>query len=881
MKKALIGFAIFLVLLITAAIAIPFLFKDKIIVLAKEEISKQINAKVDFKDIDLSLLKNIRNFPNIALGIDNLTIVGIPPFEGDTLLTIGVTKASLDLMSVIKGSDYKVEQVELSDAVLNAIVNKDGIANWNILKPSTDTSNTPFKLALKKLVLDNINLSYDDLQSGNSIKIKNLNHTGKGDFSSEILDYVSTTNIDKLSIKQGIISYLSDAKITLENKLNIDQKNNKYSFKDTKLKLNDLGLLINGFVQIPDSTKTELDVNFKADKTSFKSLLSLIPAIYSKDFDDLKSSGNLELNGSAKGVLQGKSYPAFALNLKVDNGRFQYPKLPTAVTDVYIEAHINNPGGSLDKTIVNVPDLRLKMANEPIIARLKLSTPISDPNIDLAAKGKLNLADVQKYYPLEDVQKLAGNANIDLSIKAKLSDVTAKRYQNILAAGNVQASGIEYASVDVPKPVSVSNLLLNFSPQFVDVTNCLGSIGKSDFDIKGKLENVIGYVLSKDAVITGNINILSNKIDANEFLPDSTTANKSNAQKAKEVIRVPNNIDLTGVTTINELLYDNLTIKNLTGKINIKEEQINLNNLNAYLLGGNATVSGYYNTKTDIPTGNLKYSIQNFDIQQVYKYVGTMQSAAPIMKFITGSFMSNMNIQTKLNPDLSPDLNSINGTASFKMPLANVKGVPALQKIVEQTKLKQLENLRIENLDIHTTINNGRILVAPFETKVNNLKMTIGGSQGLDQTMDYAVAIDVPWKELGQASSFATGLLAKNPIPQLNNMVPEIFRINLKVGGTFSNPVITVGKPDGTIAGSTMKDVVKEQVQQQVEQLKEEVKEQAKQTLDTLKNQVKEEAKQQLQNLLSGNKTDSSQSNIQFQKDSLKNSLKNLLPWKK
>jgi hypothetical protein len=880
-KKIFFGFLIFFVVIIVAAIALPFVFKDKIIAKAKEEISKQVNAKVDFKSIDLSLIKNIKNFPNVALGIEDLTIIGVAPFAGDTLLNIGSTKASLDLMSVIKGEQYKIEEIELDDATLNAIVNKDGIANWNIAKPSeekNDEKSKPFKLSLNKLTLDNINLYFDDLKSGNTLKVEHLNHSGKGDFSSDILDYNSNTEIEKLSVAKGIVGYLKDAKLTFDSKLNIDQIQKKYTFKDNKITLNDLGLLFNGFVQIPDSTKTEMDVNFKADKTTFKSLLSLIPAIYSKDFDDIKSSGNLQLDGMMKGTLQGNSYPKFALNLKVDNGQFKYPKLPTAVTDIFIDAHVNNPGGSLDNTVVNVPDLRLKMANEPITAKLKVATPISDPNVDLSAKGKLNLADVQKFYPLEGVQKLAGIANLDLTVKAKKSDVDAKRYQNIQAAGNISAIGIEYASKDVPKPVSVSNLNLNFSPQYVDVTQCKAAIGKSDFDIKGKLENVIGYVLSNDAVITGNVNIASNKIDANEFLPDSTSSKKSNAQKAKEVVRVPKNIDFTGTAAVGELLYDKLTIKNLNGKINLKDEQLNLNNLSANLLGGSAIVSGFYNTKTDIPTGNISYNLQNFDIQQVYTFVGAMKQAAPIMKYVSGAFSSNMNIQTAINPDLSPDLKTVNGTAGFKMPLANISGVPALKKIVEQTKLKQLENLKIENLDIKTTIANGRILVAPFETKVNNLKMTVGGSQGLDQTMDYAVAIDVPWKELGQASTFAQGLLAKNPIPRLNNMVPEIIRINLKVGGTFNNPTITVGKPDGTNGSGTMKDVVKEQVQQQVQQLKEEVKTQAKATIDTVKTQVKEEVKSKVQEILTGQKDTTKSSNpVQNVKDAVKGKIK--IPW--
>lgn len=881
MKKFLRIFLIFFVVLIATAIAIPFFFKDKIIAKAKEQIETYIDAKTDFKSIDLSLIKNIKNFPNIALGIDDVTIVGKNAFDGDTLLNLGNATVSLDIMSVIKGEQYKVEAIELNDLTLNAIVNKDGLQNWNIVKPSSDTTKSeakPFKLALNKLVLDNININYDDLQGGAVLKIVNLNHTGKGDFTSDILDYKSSTDIEKTSASKGLVTYLKDAKISFESILNIDQKNKKYTFKDNKLSLNDLGLLFNGFVQIPDANKTEMDVNFKADKTTFKSLLSLIPAIYSKDFDDIKTSGNLQLDGMAKGTMQGNSYPAFALNIKVDNGKFQYPKLPTAVSDIFIDAHVKNAGGSLDNTLVNIPDLRLKMANEPIVARLNISTPISDPNVDLSAKGKLNLADVQKFYPMENVQKLSGTANVDLTVKAKKSDVVAKRYQNIQAAGNIAATGIEYASKDVPKPVSVSNLMLNFSPQFVDVTQCKAVIGSSDFDIKGKLENVIGYVLSKDAIITGNVNVVSNKIDANEFLPDSTASKKSNAQKAKEVVRVPKNIDFTGVATIGELLYTNLSLKNMNGKINLKDEQLNLNNLTANLLGGNAIVSGFYNTKTDIPTANITYNIQNFDIQEVYKMVGSMRQAAPIMKYVSGAFSSNMNIQTSLNPDLSPDLKSVNGIAGFKMPLANVKGVPALQKIVEQTKLKQLENLRIENLDIKTTIANGRILVAPFETKVNNLKMIIGGSQGLDQSMDYAVAIDVPWKELGQASTFAEGLLAKNPIKQLNGMVPEIVRINLRIGGTFNNPTITVGKPDGTNGAGTMKDVVKEQVQQQVQQIKEQVVTQAKATADTLKKQVVNEAKSKVQEILTGQKDTTQKGNVI---DNVKNTVKDKIkfPW--
>lgn len=865
MKKVIIGLVIFLVLLVGVAFTIPVFFKGKIIAKVNQELDKRINARNTIKDIDLSLIKNIRNFPNIALDISDLLVIGSPPFDGDTLLSVGKLNISLDIMSVFKGDQYKIKAIELSDVTLNAIKNKDGYENWNVIKKSEDAKSegpSSFKMALNKFSIEHANISYDDLQGGTTIRIENLKHLGKGDFTSDILDYASETNIDKLSVMQGIISYLKNAKTNFNSTLHIDQKNNRYDFTNNKLSVNDLGLLFNGFIHFIDTSKTEMDIKATADKTDFKSLLSLIPAIYTKDFDKLKASGFVQLDASAKGIMQGNSYPQFLVDLKVNNGKFQYPSLPNGVNDVFIDAHVNNPGGSLDNTIVNVPDIRLKMGNEPITGRLKLSTPVSDPDIDLSAKGKLNLKDVQRIYPMQNVQNLNGQALVDVNVKAKKSDVDAKRYQNINASGTIQAFGILYSSTDVPKPVSVSNLLLQFSPQYVEVKALKGTIGKSDFDITGKLEDAIGYVLSKEGVLRGNISIVSNKIDANEFLPDSSSAKKTTAQKAKEVVRVPKNVAINGYLKVGEFLYDKVDLKNMAGNINIRDEQLILDKLHAELLGGNATVNGYYATKTDIPLANLTYTINNFDMGQVFAFVGTMQKLAPVMKYIKGTFNSNSNLDLNVNPDFSPDLKSINGEGTFAIPSAVVTDLPILKRIVELTKLTQLNNLKLENLSVKATVANGRVIVDPFDMKVNKLKMTVGGSQGLDQSLDYTVAIDVPWTELGNAKGFAQGLLAKNPIPALNKMVPDVIRLNLKVGGFFNKPEIRMGKPEAGTSGNTLKDNAKENIQQQVQQ----VKETAKQAIDS----IKISAKQKLQDIISGK--DTSKTNVgESVKDALKN----------
>src|SRR5690606_28048727 len=108
LKKILIGFAIFFVLLIGALAAFPFLFKDKIIAAVKTEINKNVNAKVDFGDFSLSIF---RDFPNLSFAINNVSVINLKPFEGDTLAYIGNFNISLDIMTVINAETYDVKSI--------------------------------------------------------------------------------------------------------------------------------------------------------------------------------------------------------------------------------------------------------------------------------------------------------------------------------------------------------------------------------------------------------------------------------------------------------------------------------------------------------------------------------------------------------------------------------------------------------------------------------------------------------------------------------------------------------------------------------------------------------------------------------------------------
>lgn len=833
LKKISIGVAIFLVLVIGALVAIPFLFKGKINTMLKSEINKKLTAKVEYGDFDFSLL---RSFPNLHFNLEDFTVVGKNEFKGDTLTHIENLYLTVDVMSVINGGPYKFLYLKVSEPSVNAKVSYLGKANWDIVKPSPKTSSSSsskFALDFKKIVVEKANVVYDDKQASIYAKLDNLNFEGSGDVTQDVYDLITKTTIASATVKSGGVAYLAKTKVDAAINLVVDSKNGKYTFKENTVKLNDLALRFDGFVKTL-KTATELDVKFAAQQTAFKSLLSLLPAIYTSDFEKVKSSGSLAFSGFVKGTYDEKTLPAFNLNLKVNNGMFQYPGLPVAVKNVFITADIAKPQGSLNLMVIDVPKLHLEAGSDPIDAVINVRTPITDPNVNAKINGKLNLTNVPKFYPLEGVKTIAGLLQLNMDFKGKQSDMVMKNYTKIYAAGTASVSNLVYDSKETPRALKVSDMRMKFNPENVVLENLVAQIGRTDIKASGTLANLIAYVFGKGS-LNGTLNLQSNVFDANEWLakePNSTVV----ADTAKaQFFKVPDHIGFTANSTFGKVYYDDLVLSNVKGQVVVRDEAIYLNDLFANLLGGEATISAVYNTKEkDHPDVSFSYEIKKFDIQQTVKQVGFSEKLAPVMRFIQGDFSSDLKGSGKLNPDMTVDYNSLLGDGKVEIPSARIVGLPILNEINKVAKIPALNNLEIKNGWTVLKFKDGKVAVDPTTIKFGNgYDVSFKGKNGFDQSIDYDLQLNVPSKELGPATSLAQGMLAQ--VPGMNASMPEMVGFVFKITGSATKPQVKLSKV--LAGGSSVKDVAKTAV--------DDVKKQATDKVDDAKQQAQTALEQQ------------------------------------
>ncbi len=798
-KKISIGIGIFLFLLLGAAITLPIIFKNDIIVKVKSLINDNLTAKVEFGDFSISVL---RSFPNLSFSIENLSVAGTDSFVNDTLANIKEFYVVVDIMSVIKGDAIKIKSIRIDQPNIYVKVLPSGRANWDIMKPDTttvevsiDTTESGFVMALQKYEIRNGHIVYDDQSLEFYTELNGMNHKGSGDFTLDVFTLLTETLADELTVSYGGIPYLSKVKAELKIPIEMDLTNMKFTFTQNELVLNDLMIDFEGFVAMPD-TNIDMDLKFDAEKSDFKKFLSLIPAMYASDFSSLQAEGNFAMKGFLKGTYNAVSMPGFGMDALIENGNFKYPDLPGGVNNVQMNLSIQNPTGDMDHTVVDLSKLHIEFAQEAFDAHFLLKTPISDPDIDMYIKGKIDLAQITNIVPIQDT-KISGIIQSDMSAKGKLSTIEKGNYESFDAKGSLSISEFNYATKDV-LPLSIAQAIFSFSPRNITLSNLDARFGKSDFKANGTLDNYLAFAL-RDEALKGKLILRSSLIDVNEMMGSSTDEEQGSTDTSEmTVIEIPANIDFVFSSSIEKVLYDNMEIEQLAGSIVIHNQSLSFDKVSLNTLDGKVTMDGSYNTQNITePRVDMQFAIQNMNIQKAFKTFNTIQKLAPVAERTSGTFNTTLAFKSVLGKDMTPVMNSIQGNGLLSLNDASVSGSNLLVKLADAVKIDDLKQLSLRDVKIQFKIEDGRLIVNPFDIKTKLLSMNIAGSSGLDQSLDYVIKMDLPKGSIGTAANNVIGgLIDKMNTQGANYDGANLLKVNALVGGTSSDPTLKLDMAD-------------------------------------------------------------------------------------
>ncbi|MEM7435131.1 MAG: AsmA-like C-terminal region-containing protein [Myxococcota bacterium] len=789
--KVIVGVAAALVGLTIVALAVlPVLLEGRVADFVRDQLNEQLEAEVDFDAVDLTLLST---FPTLTAEIVGLEVIGVGEFEGTPLLSVAALGAGLDLRALIFDEAFVIESIDVRQPVVHVVEAPSGNANYDIVKSSSDPddqtdSGGALTLQIRRYRIRDATISYRSPDS--EVSIESLDHEGSATIAPQSQTLRSSTAISSLTAKAGPVTYVNGAKVALEVGGTLRPDESHLEVSDLEIRLNTLTVTGSGTVAWPDDG-IDLDVKLASGQgQSIKALLSAIPGAYAKDLAGVKASGAFSIEALAKGKLEPGSddLPAFNASLVVRDGSLQYPDLPVPLSDINVSANVKHPGGPLDEMRIDVPGYSVSAGRSHAAGAAEITKPISRPNVALSLDGRFDAAEIANAYPLPDVERLEGLVTVDVELVT--SAETIRRLE-----GDIALDGVVYDQKNAP-PVRVPKGHVVFSPKSTRIKVLSAELGQSDVSITGSL-SPISVLLRDDELLVGTLRVVSRAIHVDDFISADDSASPSSSSGETTPFLLPDGIDASLAVRVGEITYDELVLSDFAGSARLRKRRLTLKDVKAKALGGAMKVSGFVATPENKPAVfDLQYTVDKASFAEAFESLPSMRAYAPIARFVDGRFSANVHASGQLGKDGSPKLRSIDADglvvtlqsrlgSNFKPLNALTKAVPAIPDPLDVSSLRT--KFRIED---------GAVKVKPFEAKAQGLTMTVSGSHGLDQEMDYRIGTSVPIAKV-------TGGLAK----QVRGLGIDMSKlqdvgVGARVTGSISNPKVSVDVDSDALRGA-------------------------------------------------------------------------------
>ena len=837
MKKIILSISILLVLLIGSAIFLPYLFKDQIISVVKKEANKSLKAELDFSD-DLGI--NIfKSFPNLNIAFNELTLISKDTtYQNDTVLSADRVSVTFDLMKFYNEQRLLFKAIKLEKPAIHLEFLNDSSYNWNITEseesPSTSSSES-LNFELEDVEIENGFFEYTDIASDMLVKFRDIQHKSSGNFNTENFKLDSKSEIGEALILMEDMAYVHHWKLKQAGVIDVNLAQSKYNFPKNTLSINGLDATLNGSVELGEEDMI-FDIETTSASPDLNKFLTLIPAIYTTDFESIETKGSGKLQAYFKGIMNDKEFPSYDLKLQVKDGWFKYPELDLPAEDINVDLHVYSKSGNTDRTVIDIPQMNFKLAGDPFDVKLNMQDLAGDPLINSEAKGTLNLSNIQKLIPLEDIE-LSGVLTSDLSIIGRVNDISNSAIDKFTANGSANIANLSYKSSNMNEQLDVHNAQISVKNQRVSIPTFDGNLGENDINFSGYFDNFFSYALS-DQTLTGKATLTSKRLNTNDF---QTTTTLDGEETEMTLVEVPGNVDLDFTTAIGKLVYDDLELDDFTGNFRVQNQTLQMNDISTRLLGGRLNLKGAYEYDITKPLANFDISYSDIKIADLLSKFKIIKAFAPITSQVNALTTAKFNFSSELNDDMSPKLSNINMGGSLNLQNIVVDKLNVLKSLDTKLGTNHFNVEKLKDFFLNFNIKDGQLLVSPFDIFIDSSKLTLNGLSKLDGSIAYDGFLSIPSTYIKNETSVLNNLIAGSSFKDVELKPNDFLNLAIKIGGTFKKPELNLNLKE---INSSLKENIKNKLASELEKKKQEATKTATNEVNKIKQETETKAKE-------------------------------------
>jgi len=685
--------------------------------LAKQQIMPTLSFNIKVRDGNITNPKAPEAISNLYLNLQ----MKLPGLNPDSLYI------DMDSLHFNMGKDY-----------INSVVKLNG------LKKPTVHINTRGSIDLTKWA--------EIFEVSNLKGIYTIDLKADGQFTKKVvrsgIRQVDTVNVIpkftlKSSLRGGYFKYPSlNASIDQIN-FNITGHNTDGNYKHTQLDITDINLqALSNYIR----GSASIQPGQMAIDVKLKSMVNLAEIKQFYPLKDLELNGELNMDLQSKGIYNKarKTFPVTAASFKLANGRIKTAHFDQPLTQIVVDGTLTNKNGTLRGTQVNIKPISFVMAGQPFMLKAAVRN-FENVAYNITSKGTIDIGKMYQFFAVKGYN-VKGTIFTDLSLKGLQSDATAGNYQKLNNRGRLIVNQINLQSDLFPKPFLIKNGVFSFAQDQMKFEKFKASYGQSDFTMDGQLGNIINYVLSPKAKLTGNFNFQSKRIFADELMVYNTPKPIPGAPAGSNgVILIPSNLDVTLSANAGTVYYNELQIKNAKGNLALKDGTLTLNQTSFNLIDAAVNMDATYKSITP-KSAFFDYHItaKEFDIAKAYKEIKTFRTLATSASKVKGIAGLDYQLTGKLNQDMMPVYPSLKGAGVLSLKKVSLSGFKMMNAVSKATRRDSLNNPDLRDVEIKSTINKNIITIERFKMRIAGFRPRFEGQVSFDGHLNMSGRLGLP-----------------------------------------------------------------------------------------------------------------------------------------
>jgi hypothetical protein len=355
-------------------------------------------------------------------------------------------------------------------------------------------------------------------------------------------------------------------------------------------------------------------------------------------------------------------------------------------------------------------------------------------------------------------------------------DVADEFLKKFKTTGKIYLKRFNVRDAYFPLPMTVRKVDLDFDGDTLDLSNFRMRVGRSAITLNGEVNNVRRYLL-RGRTLNGTLNLDSKRIDVNQLMRAYTVANERAEQNKQlsadanvdilesdaeqdidiestaeidsttqaSLIVIPKNLNLSFNADVDTVLLSNMKLIDFAGRVKVNDQALSVANLSTSTQVGKMAMHLSYLCK-DIKSADaaLALNMDSIQIGELVTALPELDSIMPMLRSFKGSVACEASMVAQLDSAMNVVLPSVNAGVLLKgedLVLLDGETFTEIAKMLMFSK--KTENV-IDSVSVELLVKNNEIEIYPFMVSMDKYRLGVGGTQGLDESFNYHVALLKP-----------------------------------------------------------------------------------------------------------------------------------------